>query len=250
VHSYILYISPELPSTEIDTIKDLLEKIRTKHNISYEIVDGSQLNPDEKEALADSLRRISNKKQIRIRSSGGGALPISRSGAVNFGNIPILLRLDDERSVDVYPHEAGAKGQRFEVLKHLTMVLTIDHIADLQVETALSEQDISKIISNFPTLIEDGLEFMEIEVPIKGAQIDAVFKDKTGKHLLVEIELKVTDGAIGQVLKFLGPYSQKFGVFPQEIRRALVCVDISENQINTCKVEGIEVYKFTIQKYT
>ncbi len=156
--------------------------------------------------------------------------------------------IEDEKPVNVYPHEAGAKGQRFEILQHLDKLLKADHLDEIRTEEILSEQDISKLISNYPALIEEGLEFVDTEVAVKGAQIDVVFKDRTNKHVLVEIELKVTDAAIGQVIKFLDPYSQQFRIPPKNIRRALVCVDISENHINTCKAEGIEVYKFTVLK--
>lgn len=248
VRSYILYVKPAVSSKEIKQIENLLEGIRIKHKIFYKIVDGSRLNQEEMEELAETIRRISNKKKIRVRSGGGGILPISRSGAVNLGNIPILFVLEDEKPINVYPHEAGAKGQRFEVLQHLNMLLKADHLDELRAEEVLSELDISKMISNYPALIEEGLEFLDTEVAVKGAQIDVVFKDRTNKHVLVEIELKVTDAAIGQVIKFLDPYSQQFGISPKNIRRALVCIDISENRINTCKAEGIEVYKFTVLK--
>ena len=248
VRSYILYVTPAIVSREVEQITNLLEGIRIKHTVSYKIVDGSQLSSEEKDELAATLRRISNKKRIRVRSSGGGILPISRSGAVNFGNIPILLVLEDERPIDVYPHEAGAKGQKFDVLQHLNAILKVRHLDELRAEEVLSEQDISKMISFFPTLLEEGLEFVDTEVAVRGAQIDVVFKDKADKHVLVEIELKVTDAAIGQVIKFLEPYSQRFGISPENIRRVLVCVDISENLVNTCKAEGIEVYKFAVRK--
>ncbi|MFQ6123502.1 MAG: endonuclease NucS domain-containing protein [Candidatus Heimdallarchaeota archaeon] len=250
MRSYILYVKPTISTKEIKQIENLLEGIRTKHKISYKIIDGSRLNREEIEELTETIRRISRKKRIRVRSGGGGILPISRSGAVNLGNIPILLVLEDERPMHVYPHEAGVKGQRFEVLQHLNTLLKADHLDELRAEEVLSEQDISKMISNYPALIEEELEFLDTEVAVKGAQIDMVFKDKTSKHVLIEIELKVTDAAIGQVIKFLNPYSQKFRISPKNIRRALVCVDISENHINTCKTEGIEVYKFTVLKLT
>ena len=136
------------------------------------------------------------------------------------------------------------------MVHYLNAVLKVDHLDALRTEEVLSEQDIAKMISNFPALIEDGLEFVDTEVAVKWAQIDVVFKDKAGKHILVEIELKVTDAAIGQVLKFLEPYSQRFDVPPENIHRALVCVDISENHVNICKAEGIEVYKFGVTKLT
>ncbi|MFX0205240.1 MAG: endonuclease NucS domain-containing protein [Candidatus Hodarchaeota archaeon] len=248
MRNYILYVTPEISSKKIKQIENLLEGIRIKHNISYKIIDGSRLNQEEMEELAEIIRRISNKKKIRVRSSGGGILPISRSGAVNLGNILILLVLENEKPIDVYPHEAGAKGQRFKVLQHLNELLKADNLNELRAEAVLSEQDISKMISNYPVLIEEGLEFLDTEVAVKGAQIDVVFKDRTNKHVLVEIELKVTDAAIGQVIKFLDPYSQQFGISPRNLRRTLVCIDISENYINTCKAEGIEVYKFTVLK--
>ncbi|MFQ5819823.1 MAG: endonuclease NucS domain-containing protein [Candidatus Heimdallarchaeota archaeon] len=248
MRNYILYVTPTISSKEIKQIENLLEGIRIKHKISYKIVDGSCLNQEEKEDIAETIRRISNKEKIRVRSGGGGILPISRSGAVNLGNIPILLVLENEKPIYVFPHEAGAKGQRFEVIQHLDALLKADHLDELRVGKGLSEQDISKMISDYPALIEKGLEFLDTEVAVKGAQIDAVFKDRTNKHVLVEIERKVTDAAIGQVIKFLDPYSQQFGISPKNIRRALVCIDISENRINTCKAEGIEVYKFTVLK--
>lgn len=248
MRSYILYMTPSIAYNEIETIKHLLAGIKIKHQLSYDVIDGSQMNTREKEDLAETIRRISNKRRIRVRSSGGGILPISRSGFVNFGNILILLILENGKPIDVYPHAAGAKKQRFEVMQYLNSVLKVDNLDELRTEEVLSEQDISKIISNFPALLEEDLEFIDTEVAVKWAQIDVVFKDQAEKHVLVEIELKVTDAAIGQVLKFLEPYSQRFKVSPEFIRRALVCVDISDNHVEICKAEGIEVYKFGVTK--
>jgi hypothetical protein len=75
-----------------------------------------------------------------------------------------------------------------------------------------------------------------------------IFIDKQGNHMLVEIEIKGTDAAIGQVSRFPIPYSEKFDIPYERIRKALICFEISESRIVACRENNIEVYQFGIKR--
>ena len=83
---------------------------------------------------------------------------------------------------------------------------------------------------------------------IKGGVIDMVFIDSKDNHMLIEIEIKGTDDAIGQVSRFPIPYAKKFNISPEKIRKAIVCIDISESRIIACRENNIEVYQFVLER--
>ncbi len=106
------------------------------------------------------------------------------------------------------------------------------------------------MITTLPELIEAGLKFLETEVEVEGARIDAVFRNNDGVHFLIEIELKAKDNAIAQVQRFKIPYSEKFNVPLDRIRLGIVCTDIGESRLTACKSAGIEVYKIAPVRLT
>ncbi len=246
MYKYILYKTPQSSEEEIECIHRLLEEVSKKHAIEHEVIDISKLTYEEKEQLLESFRIVSRKNGKSVVSKGKGALPISRSGQP--GNIGILLQLEDGKPKDVFPHVKN--GKRIDCVMHLNGLAQAENINILKENESISEQDISRMITTLPGLIEDGLTFLETEVEIDGGRIDAVFRDRNGNRLLVEIELKANDNAIAQVLRFRIPYSEKFNVPLDRIRLGIVCCDIGERRLKACKGAGIEVYKLNLVKLT
>jgi RecB family endonuclease NucS len=155
--------------------------------------------------------------------------------------------MEHGRPWNIFPNEKGGKGQRYEISYYLERLLELDQIEEFE-QQALSEDDICRILSNFPSLIEDDLKYKSREVEVEGGVIDMVFIDIEGNHMLVEIEIKATDAAIGQVSRFPIPYSEKYKIPREKIRKSIVCIEISDSRIVACKENDIEVYQFGIKK--
>ena len=240
-----LYVT-QSPEEDIASILGLLEKVKKKHQIEYDIVDVTSLAEEKRESMLESLRVLSRKKAIGVVSRGRGALPISRSGKL--GNMGILVRTRDGTPDSVYPHVKN--GKRIDCVMHLKELIHADNIDELKDEESISEQDISRMITSLPELIEGDMKFLETEVETDGGRIDAVFRDRNGNALLIEIELKADDNAIAQVQRFKIPYSEKFNVPLEKIRLGIVCTDIGKSRQNACLAAGIEVYKLNLLKLT
>ncbi|WP_406657808.1 endonuclease NucS domain-containing protein [Methanolobus sp. ZRKC2] len=240
---YKLYTSIESNEEEIGKYSSLLETLKKKHSISYEIICLEELTESEKEELTESIRLISRKNGIGVVSKGSGALPISRNKKISKNGI--LIQLEDKKPRNVYPHEVNKK--RIHIISHLEGMIKADNVNCATDQESISEQDISRIISTFPELIEEGLVFMDTEVEINGGRIDAVFKSKDDEHLLIEIEIEAQDNAIGQVQRFI-TYSEEYGVPRNKIRLGIVCAKIAESRLNACIGAGIEIYTLSLKK--
>lgn len=243
--TYRLFTAAEAEYKDILSYNNLLDAIKEKHDIGHESVDIATLKDEEKEELIEDLRIISRKNGIGVVSKGTGALPISRSKKL--GKICILLQLENEQITNVYPHEINKK--RTDIASHLNRVLKASCLNDITDHGSISEQDIARMISTFPELIEEGLEFIDTEVETEGGRIDVVFKSKKNEHLLIEIEIEARDNAIGQVQRFI-TYSEKYNVPPEKIRLGIVCARIAESRVNACIGAGIEVYVLSLKKKT
>jgi hypothetical protein len=196
MRKHVLYINENYEG--LGNIKDLLEKVKEKHQIDYQIVTSDMLSETEIEVILDQIRIASQRAKVRVSSKGGGMLPISRSKKLNVDQIPILLVMEHGRPWNVFPNEKGGKGQKYEISFYLEGLLESDQIEGFE-QQALSEEDICKILANFPSMIEDDLKYKSREVEVDGGVIDMVFVDSEDNHMLVEIEIRGTDAAIGQV---------------------------------------------------
>ncbi|MCQ6963520.1 endonuclease NucS domain-containing protein [Methanolobus chelungpuianus] len=244
MRNYMLCIRNDSDQQEIDKCTSLLEHIRDKHSVSYDILDISFLGDDERQHLTNSIRHVSAAQGIAVKSQGKGPLPISRN-TNSLGKICTLLVYDDNKLIGVYPHVKNQK--RIDILPYLEKMLLIDDVNTAFDSQSITEADISRMISTFPELIEPGLQFLDTEVEVEGGRIDAVFKDNNGRHLLIEIEIEVGDNAIGQVQRFI-TYSEKYGIPQNQIRLGFVCAKIPESRLNACKGASIEVYTLCLVK--
>ncbi|UCZ54975.1 endonuclease NucS [Bacillus shivajii] len=68
----------------------------------------------------------------------------------------------------------------------------------------MKEQDLQYALILYPHLIEEGLVFKEREVYLEGKRCDLLFEDKDGRDVYVEVKLKVTDSAVGQLIRYAG----------------------------------------------
>lgn len=241
---YKLYVTDETDASSIGLYRALLEEVREKHKAPYQMIDVATLDDAEKEELAESIRLVSRRNAIGVVSKGSGALPISRNKKV--GKQGILVQLEDGRIRNVYPHEVNKK--RMDIASHLNALIRADNLTDAFGQESISEQDISRMISTFPELIESGLKFVDTEVELIGGRIDVLFLSETEDHILVEIEIEARDNAIGQVQRFRMPYSEKYNVPTDRIRLGIVCARIAESRLIACRGAGIEVYTLSLER--
>ena len=245
MRKHVLYVNKS--HEDLEYIKILLQKIKNKHQIDHQVVTSDKLDETKIKVLLDQIRIASRNAEARATSSGGGMLPISRSKKLNVDKMPILLVIEEGRPINVFPQEKGPKGSRTEVIRYLEQLLEADTFQGFE-KQVISEDDIWKIASNFPSIIEEGLEYRSREVEVEGGIIDIVFVDQHGNHMLVEIEIKATDAAIGQVSRFVEGYCKKNKISREKIRKAIICIEISKNVLSACKENEIEVYQFGINK--
>lgn len=229
---------------EIEQYKTLLDMVKEKHSIPYSILEISPLEEHEEEELLNEIRQVAI-NGISVKTQGNGPLPIARNRN-KLGKTGILLQYEDNKLKSVYPHVKNQK--RFDVMSYLNRLFESDNINDIFDSETISEGDIARMISTFPDLIEDGLQFVDTEVGLEGGRIDAVFKNDIGEHLLIEIEIEAKDNALGQVQRFNIPYSEKYGVPLEMIRLGLVCAKISDSRIKACEGASIEVYTLSLDK--
>jgi hypothetical protein len=229
---------------EIDKCRSLLEQLREKHSIGFDVVNVSLLGEEEEQDLANNIRQVSAAQGVAVKSQGKGPLPISRNKN-KLGKICTLLLYEDSKLIGVYPHVKNQK--RIDIISYLQKLLVSDDVNAVFDSQSISEADISRMISTFPELIEEGLQFLDTEVEVDGGRIDAIFKDKDENHLLIEIEIEVGDNAIGQVQRFI-TYSEKFGIPRDRIRLGFVCAKIPESRLKACMGANIEVYTLSLDK--
>ncbi len=229
---------------EIEQCIDLLEKVKAKHGVPYSVIETSSLNIRDEEDLLDEIRRVAI-NGVSVKTGGKGPLPIARNRN-SFGKIAVFLQREDGRIRCVYPHVQNQK--RYEILPYLEGLLEVDDISEVVSDNSITEEDIARMISTFPDLLEEGLVFSDTEVTVDGGRIDAVFRTADGKHLVIEIEIVAKDNAIGQVQRFKIPYSEKFDVPLEDIRLGIVCGRISDSRLTACKGAGIEVYTLALDR--
>lgn len=247
--SFVLYLCKEEmklnPETKMqaELFISYLKKIEKKHSsekIKYEIIYVEDLTENEKENILESIRVISRKEAIGVVSkANSGPLPISRRKKMGREGVLLVYDENDELKM-VYPHTDLQK--RNDIIDALESAFDSDDLAEIKTSESLKEDDISRMISSFPEIIEDGLEFFKNEVEIEGGRIDSVFKTKDGKWLLVEIEIYAKSNAIEQILKFEKGFSESFRVKTESIRLALVCAKIKESTKRAAETSKVEVY--------
>ncbi len=68
----------------------------------------------------------------------------------------------------------------------------------------MKEVQLHEILIANPNLIEEGCIFLESEVNLYGKRCDLLFLDKNKRKLYVEVNLKVNDSAVGQLIRYDG----------------------------------------------
>ena len=242
--SYELYYQPELtPEEDVDAVLKLLEQIKKERSINYKIC--TDLKDEEIEDILDEIRSAALKGKFRVVSRGGAALAISKTKKLNFLHGPILIVREGRRAINVFPKsDSGSKGSKKTALDFLKNVVSDESSnAAYFSEIDFSEEDLRNLIIKFPGIIEEELEYFDIEIDVGSAVIDLVMKDKKGNHLLLEFKLEVKDATIGQLTRYnIESYSKLYEIPKSKIRRGIVTLSYTGQIIESCKTNKIELY--------
>jgi len=223
---------------------DKMNKIRDRWNIDYESRETSDLDNIANQRIGSDIRSILPQIRGKIVSSRNHILPLSRKKNLNLKNTPILLLYKEETPVNVFPHLLGMTYYKID--DFLDTILKYGP-ADYIYIKGILEDPLQKILSEFPSILEEGMAFIDFNVELENGEIDLLFKDKDGKFVIVELETFAKDISVTQVCRFASDFPKKFSD-EKDPRKAIVCLDFTKNILKACKGAGVELYKVRIKK--
>jgi hypothetical protein len=193
----------------------------------------------------DDIRRIKPQSRGSVVASGGMTMPISGSKKLNLQNTPVILVKEsngsevDSKPVYVFPCKVGERY--YGITDGISFLKeTLPHLVDLPGEM---EETIANILRAVPEKLEPGLVFRSAEDFLSTGKTDLVFNDASGSILIVEVERKATDSAIGQILRLCAGYESDNHLQPQSVRCGIACFRINDGVLAAANRAKIEVWK-------
>jgi len=192
------------------------------------------------EQVIEYIRMIKPQSRGSVVASGGNALPISGSKKLNLANTPVILVRERKKPVYVFPCKIG---ERYYSVRNGISFLktTLPDLIELQGEM---EDTLITIISDAPEKIEKGLVLDDLELDTPTGKTDVVFRDATGRFLVIEVEREATDSTVGQILRLSAGFEKHQGVLLNSVRAGVACYRINPNVIAACERAKIEVWKY------
>lgn len=192
------------------------------------------------EKVIEDIRTIKPQMRGSVVASGGNALPISGSKKLNLQNTPIIVVRENKKPVYVFPCKIG---ETYYSLKSGISFLkeNLPNIVELRGEM---EDRLATIILDDPEKLEEGLVLDDYEYETPAGKTDIVFKDHTGKFLVVEVEREASDSAVGQILRLSSGFESDRGLSLNSVRAGIACYRIHPNILVACGRASIEVWKY------
>jgi hypothetical protein len=246
-HQYRLdvFYDSRIDDGSLQALQTLLLQIQAKWGATYHFVDADTLTPRDKARLKNEIRSIPPQVRGRIVSARHRVLPLSNNRNLNLSNTPILLVYRDATPITVYPNLLGTTYT--DVTAALTQLFTTGLHAYLRAR-GLLEHPLVKILADYPDVIEGGMTYIDSEVEVGVGIIDVLLRDETGGHIVVEVEMRAGDLALGQVSRLAAGYARLLGKAPDAIRRVIVCLDHGENLDVACRGSNVELYRITVNR--
>jgi len=227
----------------LDAIRQRMRGIAAKWKTEFEEFDVDKLTAEQVRRLIDDIRSIAPQIRGRIVSSRGKVLPLSGSKLLNVANTPIVVLRDNESAMSVFPHLLGTAY--FDVESSLDRILNLGPREYFQ-GRGLLESPIVKILADNPTLLEEAMKFIGSSIEVPAGVVDILLQDREGTDVLVEVETKAGDDAVGQVLRLARSHAEKTG--KRHVRKLIVCHDFDVGLPLACKEAGIELFRLSFLK--
>jgi hypothetical protein len=246
-HAYRLdvYFDSRIHDASRQALKTLLMQIQAKWGASFNLVDADTLTTRDVTRLKNEIRSIPPQVRGRIVSAQHRALPLSNNRHLNLTNTPILLLYQDAMPVTVYPNLLGSTYTN--VTAALTQLLTTGLHAYLKAR-GLLEHPVTKILADFPEVIEPGMTYVDSEIEVGVGNIDVLLRDETGNDVVVEVEMRAADQALGQVSRLAAGLALLRGTSADSIRKVIVCLDHGENLDVACHGSNVELYRIAANR--
>ena len=223
----------------------LLDEVKEKWGISFSSVEADSLETLDVEKFKREIRSVLPQVRGKIVSSKGFILPLSRGKNPNFKNTPVLIFYRNSIPVNVFPHLLGTAY--FDIEDSVRGILKFGPREYLE-SKGLLEDPVVKIVSNHPSILESGMRFVDTNVETEAGEIDLLLKDDKEQKVVVEVETKANDFAVGQVCRLATGYAEKMNIPLEHVRRVIVCVVYEENVKKTCKGADVELFQITVKQ--
>jgi len=244
VYKLELYFKPSARyESDLDGIRELVRRVEKKWNIPCHEFDIGVFSADEQTGLADDIRSIPPQVRGRIVSSRGKTLPLSGSKLLNLENTPIVLLRENERAVDVFPHLLGTTY--FGIVTAVEKMLALGPIEYFR-SRGLLEDPIVKILADAPELIEKGMSFVGSNVELTDGSVDLILRDCEGTDVVIEVETRASDQAVGQVLRLANSYASQTG--RSRVRKGIVCILFDAGILSACKEAEVELFRLSFER--
>lgn len=230
-------------NVNLEAIRQQIRLIAAKWETETEELDVDQVSTEHVRRLIDDLRSIPPQMRGRIVSSRGKMLPLSGSRQLNVRNTPVLVLRENARAIGVFPHLLGTAY--FDLQSSLDRIWNSGPREYVQ-DRGLLENPIVQILADDPALIENGMKFVGSSVKLLAGSVDLVLQDRKGTDIVVEVETKARDDAVGQVLRLARSYTEQAN--KEFIRKMIVCADFEPGVLLACREAGIELFRLTFQR--
>ncbi len=232
-------------SKRLEAIESLLKQINKKWGAKYTLKEKSSLTFNEIQKLKSDIREISPQTRGKVVSSKNYILPLSRKKNPNLTNTPILVLFKNGIAIDVHPHLLGTTYFGIEsTLERMMKYGPQEYVT----ARGLLEDPIIKILADNPSILEDGLKFVGINVDTDVGVIDLLFQDKEERPVVVEVETSAGENSVSQVCRLAAGYSMKNNIPLSMIRKVIVCQKFEGNLNKTCQGASVELYQMVTKK--
>ena len=246
VYTFILYYKKDAKYHEkVASISKILKEVTEKWSVLSSFVETDSLKTLDIEKFKSDIRSVLPQVRGKIVSSKGFVLPLSRSKNPNFKNTSVLILYRDGIPVNVFPHLLGTAY--FDIEDSVRGILKFGPREYLE-SKGLLEDPVVKIVSNHPSILESGMRFVDTNVETEAGEIDLLLKDDKEQKVVVEVETKANDFAVGQVCRLATGYAEKMNIPLEHVRRVIVCVVYEENVKKTCKGADVELFQITVKQ--
>ncbi len=221
-----------------------LAKIKEIWGIDFEIIESSALDELTTQKVKSDIRSILPQVRGKIVSSKSHILPFSGKKNLNLKNTQILIFYRNKIPINVFPHLLGLT---YYSIKDFVDIIQKYGPEDYVYIKGLLEDPLQKILSEFPSILEEGMNFVDINVELENGEIDLLVKDRVGKYAIIELETFARDISVTQVCRLGADFSEK-NSYQTEVRKIIVCLDFAKNVLKACEGAGVELYKVKLER--
>jgi hypothetical protein len=223
----------------VEEIRGRINILEKEEKVEYHESEAHELRKSDYEKLTEEIRSLRPQKRGTVVARRKFPLPLSNSKKLNLFNTPVLFVRSRTGALEyVFPCLFGET--------YYNISKGIDHLdASLPNFAPLSGDMEDTIADNFLANLpkyEDGLALLGREMETSAGLADIVLSDKSGKHMIVEVERDATEHALGQVLRLSAGYEKKLSLTRSKVRSAIVCARIHDFMRDAAARADVEIW--------